>query len=422
LNCPNGTVDLRTGELRTHNPTDLLTKVTHAKYNPHAKAPMFSAFLTRVLPSAELRRFVQRLVGYALTGETSEQILPFFYGTGANGKSTFLNIILKAVGDYGLQAGQSLLLAKRGDSHPTELSDLFRARFVVSSELEDGKRFAEALIKQITGGDRIRARRMREDLWEFDPTHTVIVAANHKPEVRGTDEGIWRRIKIVPWEVTIPAGERDPQLPKKLEAELEGILAWAVRGAIEWAQDGLSEPRAVTVQTDEYEREMDVLGGFIDEVCVVGPNCTTKADPLYYAFKEWAEKNGEYKMAQKDFAGRLKERGFERKRKTSGYVWEGIGLRFDGDGPDQGTSMYPGGTHRIHSESGLYKPKTRDSEAPMYPDDPKTGLNAQNVLANGGGTGNRVHQGTSVHGSKPLQSHEQLMEALARVDTNEESG
>ena len=281
MNCPNGTVDLRTGELRTHNPTDLLTKVTHAKYNPHAKAPMFSAFLTRVLPSAELRRFVQRLVGYALTGETSEQILPFFYGTGANGKSTFLNIILKAVGDYGLQAGQSLLLAKRGDSHPTELSDLFRARFVVSSELEDGKRFAEALIKQITGGDRIRARRMREDLWEFDPTHTVIVAANHKPEVRGTDEGIWRRIKIVPWEVMIPAGERDPQLPKKLEAELEGILAWAVRGAVKWSCEGLGEPAAVTSQTDEYQREQDVLGNFIDEVCLVGPQYTAKADPLY---------------------------------------------------------------------------------------------------------------------------------------------
>jgi putative DNA primase/helicase len=184
---------------------------------------------------------------------------------------------------------------------------------------------------------------MREDLWEFDPTHTVIVAANHKPEVRGTDEGIWRRIKIVPWEVMIPKAERDPHLPRKLEAELEGILAWAVQGAVEWSREGLGEPDAVTSQTDEYQREQDVLGNFIDEICFVGPNYTAKADPLYVAFKNWADLNGEYKMPQKDFAGRLKERGFERRRTKHGYVWDGIGLRFDGDAPKQGTPVYPQG-------------------------------------------------------------------------------
>jgi phage/plasmid-associated DNA primase len=263
---------------------------------------------------------------------------------------------------------------------------------------------------------------MREDLWEFDPTHTVIVAANHKPEVRGTDKGIWRRIKIVPWEVMIPKAERDPHLPRKLAAELEGILAWAVRGAVEWGREGLGEPRAVTLQTDEYEREMDVLGNFIDERCVVGPDYTAKADPLYIEFKEWAERNGEFKMAQKSFAGTLKERGFERRRTKHGYVWDGIGLRFDGDPPDQGTPVHPNASRGYTPESGVGKPKTRGSEGEGVPSAPKTGINAHETLANRGETRKTVHQGTPVHPSGSLESHEQLMEAIARVDTDEESG
>jgi phage/plasmid-associated DNA primase len=244
---------------------------------------------------------------------------------------------------------------------------------------------------------------MREDLWEFGPTHTVIVAANHKPEVRGTDEGIWRRIKIVPWEVMIPKAERDPHLPRKLAAELEGILAWAVRGAVEWGREGLAEPSAVTSQTDEYQKEMDVLGNFIDEVCLVGPDYTAKADPLYVAFKEWAERNGEYKMPQKDFAKRLKERGFERRRMRHGYVWDGIGLRFDGGAPTEGTRVYPPSSQGTRPESGVDKPKSPSSERERVPRVPKSRLNAHDTLANGELTGKTVHR---VHGYTPLVTSE----------------
>jgi phage/plasmid-associated DNA primase len=212
----------------------------------------------------------------------------------------------------------------------------------------------------------------------------------------------------------LPAGERDPQLPKKLEAELEGILAWAVQGAVKWGEAGLGEPASVTHQTDEYQREMDVLGNFIDERCVVGPDYTAKADPLYIEFKEWAERNGEYRMPQKDFAGRLKERGFERKRKTSGYVWEGIGLRFDGDAPTDGTSMYPKTSKGYIPESRVDKPKTRDDEGGMYPDVPKSRLNAHDTLANGVLSGKTVHQGTWVHGFEHLTSDTSVEEAARR--------
>jgi phage/plasmid-associated DNA primase len=204
---------------------------------------------------------------------------------------------------------------------------------------------------------------MREDLWEFDPTHTVIVAANHKPEVRGTDEGIWRRIKIVPWEVMIPKAERDPHLPRKLEAELESILAWAVRGAVEWGREGLGEPTAVTSQTDEYQRDQDVLASFIYDECVEAPDLYVKSETLYIRYKNWCELNGEYKHSQKAFSQRLKERGYPKVRRKYGMVWEGIALREDGGGgPGAGLDPTPGaglGVGTVHPESGLDKPETR---------------------------------------------------------------
>jgi P4 family phage/plasmid primase-like protien len=233
LNAQNGAVSLKSAELRPHRREDLITKLAPVEYNGAADAPTWKAALERWLPFEALRRFVQRLFGYALTGDVSEQVLPFLHGPGANGKTTMTNTALEMMGDYGQQAAPDLLLAKRG-SHPTELADLFGARLVASVEVEDGRRLAESLVKQLTGGDRIKARRMREDFWEFAPTHKVFLAANHKPVVRGTDHAIWRRIKLVPFDVVIPKGEQDSRLPKKLRAELPGILAWAVHGCLEW--------------------------------------------------------------------------------------------------------------------------------------------------------------------------------------------
>jgi putative DNA primase/helicase len=199
---------------------------------------------------------------------------------------------LVAAGDYGMQAAPDLLVAKKG-SHPTELADLFGMRFVASIEVEDGRRLAESLVKQLTGGDRIKARRMREDFWEFEPTHTVFMAVNHKPIVRGTDTGIWRRIRPIPFTETIPPAEQDKQLSAKLRDELPGILAWAVEGCLEWRREGLQAPEEVRRATAGYRSEMDVLGDFLADRCFRGERLQVGKDELYKAYQMWSEEAGE---------------------------------------------------------------------------------------------------------------------------------
>jgi P4 family phage/plasmid primase-like protien len=337
LNCENGTLDLRTGKLREHRREDRITKTAGTRYESDADAPTWEAFLERVLPSVSLRGFVQRLCGYALTGDVSEQILPFLYGTGANGKSTLVNTVLAVMGDYGQQAAPDLLLAKKG-SHPTELADLFGARFVASVEVEDGRRMAEGLVKQLTGGERIRARYMRQDFWEFDPTHKVFLVANHKPEVRGTDHAIWRRIKMVPFDVTIPNSEKDERLPEKLRDEMPGILAWMVRGCLDWQAEGLGEPDEVRAATEGYRAEMDVLASFIGDRCVVHERASVLATPLYEAYRGWCEENGEQPAKQTKFGRSLRERGFEKALEsgTRRKMWRGIGLHDPRTAPTTG--------------------------------------------------------------------------------------
>lgn len=328
LNVLNGTVDLRSGKLLEHNRADLMTKVAPVEYHPMAPAPHWHEVLERVLPSEEVRGFFKRLCGYALTGVVSEHVLPVLYGTGANGKSTVLNALLEALGDYGIQAAPDLLIAKRG-SHPTELADLFGMRFVASIEVEDGRRFAESLVKQLTGGDRVRARRMRQDFWEFDPTHTVFLATNHKPEVRGTDNAIWRRIRLIPFTETISPDEQDKKLPEKLRAELPGIIAWAIEGCLEWQLDGLQAPEEVRQATGEYRSEMDVVGAFLNGCCVLGEDRTVSAADLYRAYSEWCKDTGEAQEKQRKFGSKLTERrGLDRYRggKTGGHMWRGIDL------------------------------------------------------------------------------------------------
>ncbi len=231
LNVLNGTLNFRTGELGPHERADLITNL-----------PLWDTFLNRIMGgNKDLLAYLQRVVGYGLTGDVSEQCLWFFYGIGANGKSTFLFTILAMLGDYAMQGVADLLIVKHNESHPTERADLFGKRFVATVKTEEGKRLAEALMKQMTGGDRLRARKMRQDFFQFDPTHKIILAANHKPVVRGTDHAAWRRIKLVPFTVTISDEEKDKKLPAKLRAELPGILNWALRGCLEWMSRGLGE-------------------------------------------------------------------------------------------------------------------------------------------------------------------------------------
>jgi putative DNA primase/helicase len=327
LNAPNGTVDLQTGELREHRRKDLLTKMAGADYTPTAAAPTWAATLEHALPSQELRRFFKKLAGYAFSGDVSEHILAVLYGTGANGKSTILNALLAAAGDYGMQAAPDLLVAKKG-SHPTEVADLFGMRLVASIEVEDGRRLAESLVKQLTGGDKVRARRMRQDFWQFDPTHKVFMAVNHKPEVRGTDTAIWRRLRLIPFEQTIPPAEQDKKLPQKLEAELPGILRWALEGCLEWQHAGLQAPEEVRKATGAYRSEMDVIGAFLQDECEIGREFRESFTTLYKRYEEWCEDGGERAETRRKFNARLKERGrFEARRSGPGGENEWHGLR-----------------------------------------------------------------------------------------------
>lgn len=326
LNVVNGTLDLRTGELRSHQREDLVTKRAPVEYDPSATAPTWAAFLERILPDQEVRRFVQLATGYSLSGDVSEQVLLIPYGVGANGKSTLLNILLEMLGDYGKQAAPDLLIAKKG-SHPTELADLFGARMVASIEVEDGRRLAESLVKQLTGGDKIRARRMRQDFWEFWPTHKSWMAVNHKPEIRGTDNAIWRRIRLIPFTEVIPKDEQDRGLMEKLRSELPGILAWAVRGCLDWQREGLEAPDQVRQATGQYRSEMDVLRNFLEECCELGEGYKDLASDVSEVYQEWAKKNGEERITRRVLTKQLAERGYEAKRSGPNGSREYHGLR-----------------------------------------------------------------------------------------------
>jgi putative DNA primase/helicase len=327
LNAPNGTIDLRTGILREHRREDLITKSVGCEYDPTAEAPVWAATLERALPSEALRLFFNKLAGYALSGDVSEHILAVLYGTGANGKSTILNALLAAARDYGMQAAPDLLVAKKG-SHPTEVADLFGMRLVASIEVEDGRRLAESLVKQLTGGDTVRARRMRQDFWQFEPTHKVFMAVNHKPEVRGTDTAIWRRLRLIPFGQTLPPAEQDKQLPQKLTAELSGILRWAVEGCLLWQREGLQAPEEVRKATGQYRSEMDVIGAFLQDECEIAPAHKESFTILYKRYEEWCEEGGERAETRRKFNARLKERGkFDARRSGPGGANEWHGLR-----------------------------------------------------------------------------------------------
>jgi putative DNA primase/helicase len=325
LNCANGTLDLNTATLRDHDRADHITKIAPVAYKADAVAPTFYSFLQDILPSEAVRGFMQRLAGYSLNGKTNEKALPILHGSGDNGKSTLLNVLMEMNGEYGLQASNDLFMGR--SSHPTEVADLHGRRLVTNVETEEGKRLKESLVKQLTGGDRISARRMREDPWNFWPTHTLFMATNHRPEIKGTDNAIWNRIKLVPFEVSIPKNQQDKDLPEKLRDELPGILAWAVRGHLDWLRDGLQEPDKVKAATKSYRSDMDVLARFIDEECETGMELRVKSSLLYTRYKIWCEESGEQVMRSQDFSNSLQDRGYSRGKSNGDRVYKGISVR-----------------------------------------------------------------------------------------------
>jgi putative DNA primase/helicase len=335
FNFSNGTLELRTGVLRSHRKEDLISKLCDCDYDTDAKCPNYDATLELFLGgSADLIGYVDRISGCAMHGAVRDHILPIAYGTGSNGKSTILGAWLDAFGpDYAMKAPISLLVAKKGDCHPTERMDLYRKRLVVAIETADGAKLNEVMVKELTGGDRIRGRRLYEDDWEFSPTHTIVMATNHRPEVKGTDKGIWRRLKEVPFTVSVDTDKADLDMPEKLRAERAGIMARCSRGCRDYFASGLREPQAVTEATAEYRSEQDQIGRFMDEHITRVAGARARCGDVYSRYKAWAEACGETALTLTSFGKRIAEMGIEKtKNKPKWYL--GIGL-CSGDGDDK---------------------------------------------------------------------------------------
>jgi putative DNA primase/helicase len=326
FNCLNGTLDLRTGVLQPHCRDDLITQLCPVEYHPDAKCPLWDQTLNRFL-APDLIPYLQRLAGYALVGLVRDHVLPVIYGSGCNGKSTILGALLDTVGtDYGMKASHDLLMVRTHKPHPTELADLFGMRLVAAVETEEGKRLNETLAKELTGGDRVRARRMNEDFWEFKPTHKIFLATNSEPTVRGTNRGIWRRLKKIELTAFVDDTTADQSMPEKLRGELPGILAWCVRGCLDWQKLGLETPKSVIQTTQDYRKEQDILGMFLAEHAIIKNGHTVLCKDLYDAYKAWAEASNEYCMTNNMFGRKLRERGIVSDNRNP-KSYRGIGLR-----------------------------------------------------------------------------------------------
>lgn len=320
LNVANGTLDLRTQELRPHQPGDRITKVCRGAYHPDAESTGWTEFLARVLPDERVRRFLQRLAGVGLVGEVREHVLPILTGVGANGKSVLDKAIRHALGDYACTAEPDLFMRRDG-AHPTGEMDLRGARWVVVSESDKDRRLAEANMKRLTGGDTIRARRMRQDFVEFTPSHTALLITNHLPKVSGDDAAVWRRLRVVPFEVVIPEHEQDAELDARLQLEADGILAWAVAGYRDYIErGGLDEPESVRAATDEYQRNSDAIGRFISERCLLSNAAKVSAPELFSAWEQWRAIDGAPQISMRAFGQALDNRNFVTKD-SNGKRW-----------------------------------------------------------------------------------------------------
>lgn len=325
LNTATGTYDLRTGVLRDHDPVDRLTKVTGTAFDPTAVGAEFDRFIAEILPDPEVRDFVQRLFGLALVGKVVEHVLAIFTGSGRNGKSTLLNLVRAAFGDYAIEAEPDLLI-ERDRAHPTGLLDLRGVRLAVCQESDEGRRLAVGTVKRLTGGDQIRARRMRADFVEFAPSHTAVLVTNHKPRVPGDDPALWRRLRVVPFDVVVP--DPDVRLPERLDLERAAVLAWAIEGHRRYAADGLQEPVAVQTATETYRAASDVLGRFLEECTTPGNPAAVyvRAGDLFAEWQAWCARNGEQAGRQNEFADALDQRGFRKVNRSIGRRYVGLAL------------------------------------------------------------------------------------------------
>jgi putative DNA primase/helicase len=325
LNTPGRTVDLRTGDLRPARREDYCTRMTAVA--PEGDCPLWLEFLNRIFAGdADLIAFMQRICGYALTGDVSEHALFFGHGTGANGKGRFVAALSGVMGDYATTAPMEMFTDSNNERHPTDLAGLVGARLVTAQETEKNRRWAETRIKTLTGGDKVSARFMRQDFFEYTPQFKLLIMGNHKPGLRGVDESIRRRMNLIPFTVTIPEDERDPHFDEKLRTEWPGILAWMIIGCLKWQEDGLRRPEAVRKATEAYLAAEDTLATWMSECCTTNPNDTAGAGALFASWSAWAERAGEYIGSQKVFSQGLQDRGFAKSHGRAGTMFRGIGI------------------------------------------------------------------------------------------------
>jgi putative DNA primase/helicase len=321
LNVENGIVDLKTGKLQQHDRDLGLTKITNITFDENAKCPTWITFLDQIfLGDKALIEYMQRLIGYSLTGDISEQIMMFLVGGGSNGKSTFINIIKDIMGDYGKQAKSDTFIKKKESGANNDIARLVGSRFVSAIESEEGEKLADSFVKQITGGEPVLARFLRQEFFEFIPEFKVFFTTNHKPIIGGLDEGIWRRVKLIPFNLNLPAHKRDKRLPEKLSLEMPGILNWAIEGCMKWQQDGLKEPKVVAEATGKYKDDMDILAPFLDEVCYVdereNESVMIEAKELYNVYERWCFNSGERSLGNRSFYRMLETKGFGKTKGT----------------------------------------------------------------------------------------------------------
>ncbi|MEM3356877.1 MAG: phage/plasmid primase, P4 family, partial [Candidatus Bathyarchaeia archaeon] len=323
FNTQSGVLDTKTGAISPHSKQYHITRLANAGIG--TQCPNWLKFLNDITNgNTELCEYLSRVAGYCLTGSTEEHVLFFLYGTGANGKSVFLNTLCSIWGDYATHAPLDTFLENRSDRHPTDLAKLRGARLVIATEISHGKHWDEAKIKAITGGDTISARFMRQDFFDYKPQFKLLIAGNHKPSLRNVDEAMRRRIHLIPFTLTIPPEKRDPKLMERLLEERDGILGWAVNGCLKWQEIGLKPPQCVLSATQEYFESQDAIKRWLEDECILDVNAFCSTEELFNSWKLWAENNGEFAGSKRRFSDELERRGYKRHRygndRTRGFI------------------------------------------------------------------------------------------------------
>jgi putative DNA primase/helicase len=336
FNVENGTVNLVTGEFREHQKEDRFTKVATVRFEEGAKAPLWDEFLETVMNyRTGLVKFLQKAVGYSMTAQVGEKCMFFLHGGGDNGKSTFIETLASLFGDYWCKTPAETVLSrhgKGGDGVPNDVARLMNVRMVSAAEVDEKQQLSESRVKDLTGGDTISARFMRAEWFDFRPVFKLWMYGNHRPIIQGTDDAIWNRIRLVPFDVTIAKEIQRPNFREELKVQLPGILNWSIQGCLDWKKEGLGIPDEVGKATKEYRSDMNVLGRFIDEECARDKKFRIKSSDFYSVYSSWCNSNGEFPLTQTGFSIKLKHIGLEKKKSEDGWYWLGIRMA---DFPDE---------------------------------------------------------------------------------------